>query len=381
MPEALTESFCERCGTRYEFQSPTQLSPLRKTRGLVSGLRNYIMSQDALGDAIGDAMRSEEETLASRQLEAFHDTFSFCIGCRQYACTNCWNVDAGRCRSCAPIPGKDDLVDQLEAAYLADHQAMHAAESELAVDEISRRLGVESWPQTDLVAEGTGTPLETRPAPEPEPVTAEEPAPPEIVGPSPMQVLAWEEDAEIELRRPIEETLPDLEVAWSAEIPPEPVVAEEPAPPEVVPAPPLVPEPVVAEEPAPPEVRPIRPIAETILHLPPRRSEQPVEIDPEALAARRAQLDLLGLEDPGVGAVTPGRPGVLPYRSSGAAVHPAELAQRTVGSTSALWDASAREVTGLGSAIAVQGCGACGLSLSSSARFCRRCGTRQARSA
>jgi ribosomal protein L40E len=31
--------------------------------------------------------------------------------------------------------------------------------------------------------------------------------------------------------------------------------------------------------------------------------------------------------------------------------------------------------------IGVQACGECGLSLSASARFCRRCGTRQARSA
>jgi ribosomal protein L40E len=33
------------------------------------------------------------------------------------------------------------------------------------------------------------------------------------------------------------------------------------------------------------------------------------------------------------------------------------------------------------SAIGVQSCGQCGLSLSASARFCRRCGTRQAQPA
>ena len=96
MPEALTESFCERCGTRYEFPAPAKLSTLRKTRGLVSGFKNYIMSQDALSDTIEDAMRSEEEMVASHQLEAFHAAFSFCIDCRQYACTNCWNESAGR---------------------------------------------------------------------------------------------------------------------------------------------------------------------------------------------------------------------------------------------------------------------------------------------
>ncbi len=432
MPEALTESFCERCGTRYEFEAPAELNPLRKTRGLISGLRNYIMSQDALGDAIGDAIRSEEQQLAARQLEAFHSTFNFCIDCRQYACTNCWNDAAGRCRSCAPIPGKDDLADRLEAAYLDDHRAMHAA-GELDVDEISRRLGAEAWPQSDLPEEAaaaahgeqiawpeaeiarppaeidltaTGDELEMHPlqasaGPEPTlesapPEAAEVPAPSEAEEPvAPTRVLAWEEDAELILRRPIEEALPEPEAAWVAEAEPEPEPMPEPVAAEAEPEP--MPEPVAAEaepEPMPEPVaaeaepepvartpRPIRPIAETILRLPPRApAPEAVEMD-EALAARKAQLDLLGLEDPGVGRVAPERPRVLPYRSSGAAVNPSEMMQRTLGASSVLWDASAREVAAAGSAVAVQNCGSCGLSLSASARFCRRCGTRQARSA
>ena len=65
MTETLTESFCERCGTRYEFSAPTRLNPLRKTRGLIGGLKNYLTSQDALGDALDDAMRTEEGSLAT----------------------------------------------------------------------------------------------------------------------------------------------------------------------------------------------------------------------------------------------------------------------------------------------------------------------------
>ena len=67
MTETLTESFCERCGTRYEFSAPTRLNPLRKTRGLFGGLKNYLTSQDALGDALDDAMRNEEGALADRK--------------------------------------------------------------------------------------------------------------------------------------------------------------------------------------------------------------------------------------------------------------------------------------------------------------------------
>jgi hypothetical protein len=484
MPEALTESFCERCGTRYEFPAPAKLNTLRKTRGLVAGLKNYIMSQDALSDTIDDAMRSEEEILAAHQLEAFHEAFNFCINCRQYACTNCWNESAGRCRTCVPIPGVDDIGDRMEAAYLADHRAMHAEPvgETLAADEIARTLGADSWPESDLpelAANGhepmewpeeplvpaasieveqepfTYAPaaeIEAEPAAaefemptelEPEPVAAEVAEEPQ---PQLHPVLAWEGDAEITLL-PIEEALPEPEAEWLAPEPemepalaeapepepvaafeaePEPVAAEvepesepvaafeveaEPVAAEVEPEPEPVaafeaePEPVaaevepesepvaaeVAEEPPPlPPPTPIRPpekitpISETIIRIPRAQPLPPAPplapIDEEALAARRAQLEVLGIDDPGMGKVAPAR-NVVPYRSSGAAIGPSDLVQRTLGGPSALWDASAREVASARSAVAVQNCGSCGLSLSASARFCRRCGTRQARSA
>jgi ribosomal protein L40E len=99
-----------------------------------------------------------------------------------------------------------------------------------------------------------------------------------------------------------------------------------------------------------------------------------VAADDEALAARRAQLDLLGLGDPGQGPVGPQR-NVLPYRSSGAANPVAALAG------GAFWDASAREVAGAASQVGVRTCGECELSLSATARFCRRCGHPQSQSA
>ncbi|MEA2650755.1 MAG: hypothetical protein QOI85_476, partial [Chloroflexota bacterium] len=159
---------------------------------------------------------------------------------------------------------------------------------------------------------------------------------------------------------------------------PEPVVAEiEPEP-----------EPVVAEEPTP--IRPprrIAPISETILDFPIRPApDAAVEDDRAAamadspeLAARRAQLDLLGLGDPGQGPIEPERSQV-PYRSRGAAVTPAELA-RQAALHGSFWEASAREVAAAAGQVGVQSCGQCGLSLSANARFCRRCGTRQAQSA
>ncbi|HEX6128891.1 MAG TPA: hypothetical protein VF071_07730 [Candidatus Limnocylindria bacterium] len=434
MPEALTESFCERCGTRYEFAAPTQLNTLRKTRGLISGLRNYIMSQDTLSDAVGDAMRSEEETLAAAQLDAFHESFNFCIQCRQYTCVNCWNEAAGRCRTCVPIPGTDDLMERFEASFSAQHPgAAGDAVAELDEADLNRRLGVEAWPSADLSAASANgetpewpapataepqpelepVPVEAVSEPEPEPVSAEieveaepereqpvaaeeipelepEPVAAEVEWPDALPpaeaapvLLTWENDVAFELEpEPVE-----LEVELEPE--PEPVLAEVEAEPEPVAA-----EPEPEPEPERPAPRPILPISETILRIPRAEPAAPesveaepvaAELDDPALAARRAKLDLLGLGDPGEGPVATGRQNVLPYRSSGASVHPAEIAARqAAGATvvgGSFWDASAREVAGVMTSVGVQACGSCGLSLSASARFCRRCGTRQARSA
>jgi hypothetical protein len=491
MPEALTESFCERCGTRYEFAARSRLTPLRKTRGLISGLRNYLMSQDALRDAVGDAMRDEEESLASHQLEAFHESFNFCIDCRQYTCVNCWNDGAGRCRTCQPIPGTDDLLERFEASFQAQHP-------ELAEQELQRRMGVEAWPTSDLVETAadnghlelewsanalngasdaaaewpTAEPIEPEPEQEQEPMVAEtalfvtdaEPAfaveePPEVAAepepvaavaepepepvaavaepepepvaavaepepehevllpvvhgievPEPVFVITWEEDTAFELEPEPEPVAAVVE----PEPEPEPVAAvvepePEPEPVAAVVEPEPEPEPVAAvvepepePEPVAPPVTPvpIRPVSETLVRISPPQPVAPVvpaappapspeelrvaaQADDAEVAARRAKLELLGLGDPGEGPVSQ-RPAVLPYRSSGAAA-PIDLSAaaraRGMSASAALWDASAREVAAAVSAVGVQACAHCGLSLSATARFCRRCGTRQAQPA
>ena len=341
MTETLTESFCERCGTRYEFTAPTRLNPLRKTRGFIGGLKNYLTSQDDMSDAMRDAMRQQEEALASAQLEAFHESFNFCIDCRQYTCVNCWNDAAGRCRSCAPIAGTDDLAERL-AASMAGNGSVAVAEPLLGQDDVQRRLGLDAWPTSDLPAEPSN---------------------------GHRGDIGWPEADATATDRTTEPV-------------PEPIVAEELEP---------EPEPVVAEEPVPePEPRPrprITPISETILRFPERGAEtqapaerQVAEDDSPEMAARRAQLDLLGLGDPGEGPVEPARPSVMPYRSRGAAASRGHAAGRGT-RAGGFWEASAREVAGAAAAIGVQNCGQCGLSLSANARFCRRCGTRQAQSA
>jgi hypothetical protein len=342
MLDTLTESFCERCGTRYEFDAPEKLTPMRKTRGVITGLKNYIMSQDSLSDSVNDAMRSQAELLASRQLDAFHSSFSFCIDCRQYTCTNCWNEEAGRCQSCQPLPERTAEWFQPATGDLPAATA---------------------WPATDL----SEPPLTGMDLPEPmlqigaaTPLPETEPEPEPIVEPEPVVVAAEPEP------EPIVE--PELVVE------PEPVVvAAEPEPEPIV-----EPEPEAPPQPEPTPIRPLRPIGETFVHLP-RQAPAPrdaaaVAADDEKLAARRAKLDLLGLGDPGQGPVGPERR-VLPYRSGGSASPVAALAG------GAFWDASAREVAGAISQVGVRTCAECELSLSATARFCRRCGHPQSQSA
>ena len=158
---------------------------------------------------------------------------------------------------------------------------------------------------------------------------------------------------------------------------PEPMVAVEPEPAPVI----------VEREPLPR----ILPVSETVLQIPKMEPSPPelrvaasAEAQAEAEAAgraRRSQLDLLGLGEAGADPAASEHPKVLQYRSSGAARHAAETAPDVAGARGAFWDASAREVSDAITGIGVQNCGTCGLSLSASARFCRRCGTPQARSA
>jgi hypothetical protein len=171
----------------------------------------------------------------------------------------------------------------------------------------------------------------------------------------------------------VAEVEPEPEPVFVAEVEPEPepvFVAEvEPEP-----------EPEPLAEPTRIPYLPIPPIADTFLHRPaPEPIRQPLaaESDDAETAARRAQLELLGLGDPGLGPVTPTR-NVLPYRSSGA---PAPGPRAAAVHGGAFWDASAREVAGAVSGIGVRTCANCELSLSATARFCRRCGTPQAQSA
>jgi hypothetical protein len=146
MTEILTESFCERCGTRYTFESARPRVRLKGVKVLSRGLKNFVLSDDTSIDEAMAAARSEADREASaHQLDAFHKTFNFCMSCRQYTCPNCWNEPEARCLSCAPLALPEVSVDvhdlrELRQAVLTSEPAPGNGTVEPGVDE-----GHEPW--------------------------------------------------------------------------------------------------------------------------------------------------------------------------------------------------------------------------------------------
>jgi ribosomal protein L40E len=212
LAEILTESFCERCGTRYTFESA---APRHRRLGgfktLSKGLRNFVLSDDtSLDEALAAARSDEERETTVQQLDAFHQTFNFCMSCRQYTCGNCWSDVAGQCLSCSP----------LGAATFAP-----AAGATDAIDEAAG-FGAGAWPVSDVEA----TPDE------PIAVPASNGSPPDDGGSSGLDRLSSllgidREGAGTPETPEAVDTATDAASAVDAELPPpEPAIAEPPLP-------------------------------------------------------------------------------------------------------------------------------------------------------
>src|SRR4051794_16123018 len=154
MTEILTESFCERCGTRYTFESAApRRSRLGRIRTVSKGVRNFVLSDESsLSEAMADARSDEERSATTSQLDAFHRTFNFCLTCRQYTCGNCWNAAEGRCLRSMPIPGREqsDLIAVQPIAFVEPTNGFHDH------DEAPEPIGPDAWPEADLGVERLG---------------------------------------------------------------------------------------------------------------------------------------------------------------------------------------------------------------------------------
>ena len=174
MTEILTESFCERCGTRYSFESAApRKSRIGRVKVVSRGLRNYVLQDESsLSEALADARSEEERAATSFQLDAFHKTFNFCMTCRQYTCGNCWNDVESRCLTCSPLP-----EPETPAVHAADVPAtppiVVLGASETATDP-------ETWPEADLAPDRLARAMG---APDAEPVEPLTPSPAQGVAP------------------------------------------------------------------------------------------------------------------------------------------------------------------------------------------------------
>jgi hypothetical protein len=154
MPEILTESFCERCGTRYTFESAApRANRLKGVKVLSRGLKNFVMSDDtSLDEAMAAARSDTDREVTSQQLDAFHKTFNFCMQCRQYTCANCWNEADGRCLTCAPHLGHEILeapFPDLAASPQMDLRAEPNGNGANGYHDPS--LEALAWPTSDLL--------------------------------------------------------------------------------------------------------------------------------------------------------------------------------------------------------------------------------------
>jgi ribosomal protein L40E len=155
MAEILTESFCERCGTRYTFQAAVpRRQRLGKLKVVSKGLKNYVLSDTTtLDEAFAEARSDEERDASAHQLDAFHQTFNFCMTCRQYTCANCWNDAEGRCLTCAPnlaaeiVPAAfPSLGPTLAPAGATNGHGQDGSPAESIVE-------LDAWPEIDLLRE------------------------------------------------------------------------------------------------------------------------------------------------------------------------------------------------------------------------------------
>ena len=360
MAEILTESFCERCGTRYTFESAARRpTPFGAIGTVGRGIRNFVAMPDAsLDEAFAAARAETEQGATAHQLEAFHRTFNFCLSCRQYTCGECWNAVEGRCLSCAPSSEREVRVDAVMAA-----EAMTIASVPPAASPFAAGPADLAWPTLELGAIDTAFEL-----PEAEPETVGEAEgeiePEAVVEAAPEAAVVTQPEAVVETEV---ETEPAAEVeTWAVAREPAVLEAEVETPPAEPPTP--------LDEPAP--------TAAPVTPHPSRPSSLPAfapgaNLD-EAIAAY--DLRIAALSTP-ASMPSPQPPAAALQAAAMASASPTAPTGQRVMRSEGIPEAPEEVPATIIPISSIGTCPSCGLSLSASARFCRRCGTQQQHSA
>lgn len=145
MTDTITDSFCERCGTRYTFEKADRPRRVRlgRVRVLTRGLTTFVANDGLpMAEAMAAARNDVERAALSNQLDAFHKTFNFCMTCRQYTCPSCWNEIAGECLTCAPDLSREVLPPAFPDLPIAGPPAGPDGEAAAILSA--------AWPSADL---------------------------------------------------------------------------------------------------------------------------------------------------------------------------------------------------------------------------------------
>jgi hypothetical protein len=414
MTEILTESFCERCGTRYTFESARPKTRLKSVKVLSRGLKNFVLSDDTSIDEAMAAARSEtDREVTAHQLDAFHKTFNFCMSCRQYTCPNCWNEPEARCLSCAPLAlpaepvrledlaafgeggliGDTGLIGEVaggngapahEEAFIepapVEPASLEPVSEPLAVSDVAEVDSVEANAAQKAAAQTSGLLRRFRPGQNLDAeLDAYERERSQAAGSGAAAEATVGESASAEPRvEPIEASPATVEaepVAEAASV--EAPAAVEAGQPITEPEP--EPQPLAAASAADvveqPTWRITAPDASGAAPIPPT-AEPGGPVPVQATAAQ--PTDATGEPQ---WPTRPQWPGASPTAGLPFLGRPAT----GQGGIEALWAASNQELVtappppGRAATSSIQPCVSCGLSLSATARFCRRCGTLQAR--
>lgn len=416
MTDVLTDSFCERCGRRFSLEQPDRgrrSGGLGRARLVARGLQRFVLSNDPLDEAFEGARRDDEQGRAQAQLHVFHTRFSFCLQCRQYTCADCWNESQSLCLTCAPLPERA-ASDPIAQALAAENEAARAAEDGTStpgpgLDEWPERpvLDASAWPVADLVE--SRAPLAPLPGAPFEPIFAPLPVTeaPANVAPAPEQMPPTESPAGDVPEARTRPGLRSLVARLAPRTPHEPAgtaAADEAM------ADPAAESELPSEQPEPTSTIPRPRPSRKAVHRAKRRSHralvssdlrQAAELgqaaEPAAAAEPGAAAEPVAAEpappvkpwqvvapepaEPAMPAPAVWPPHAPVYRPRGpqperpvAQVPPAAWVPRAA--PPSVWEASAGPVINRPGS-GVRACGSCGLALSASARFCRRCGLRQ----
>ena len=416
MTEILTESFCERCGTRYTFESARPRVRLKGVKVLSRGLKNFVLSDDTSMDEAMAAARSEtDRESTAHQLDAFHKTFNFCMSCRQYTCPNCWNDTEARCLTCAPlalqeVPATLDDLGAFRAALIGEPAAGNgtfehehdtlAATAEVATEANQGMAPVENEIES---AAATASGLEPSTAPGEQEAAAVDPASKAAAQTTgllrrfrPGQNLDAELDA-FERKRGdpttgdvADQGAGDADTVGAPETAPaaaaEPIVADAVIADAVIAEPQVEPADIGAPE---PELQPrVAASGADVVEQPTWRVTAPDAWATTPRVGGDAGAPLQADAGTAPDAPTDGEPQwptrpQWPSATQAAGLPFLGRPATPEGGIEALWAASNQELATAApapqgrAASGIQPCISCGLSLSATARFCRRCGTLQ----